>query len=122
MAEGFGKKYLNNYFVKSAGTNPQKIHPLAIKVMEEIGINISNQKSTLFNENELNDNDLIITLCGSAKEECIINNSKTINFRHWDLADPAKMNGTLEEKLKNFRKIRDKIEKNIQSLHNEISS
>lgn len=122
MAEGFGKKYLNNYFVKSAGTNPQKIHPLAIKVMEEIGINISNQKSTLFNENELNDNDLIITLCGSAKEECIINNSKTINFRHWDLADPAKMNGTLEEKLIFFRKIRDKIKKNIQSLHNEISS
>ena len=122
MAEGFGKKILNNYFVKSAGTNPQKIHPLAIKVMEEIGINISNQKSTLFTNDDLKENDMIITLCGSAKDECIINNSPTIEFRHWNLNDPADAKGSLEEKINVFRKIRDQIEQKIKLLKSEISS
>ena len=122
MAEGFGKKYLNNYYVKSAGTNPQKIHPLAIKVMEEIGINISNHKSTLFTNDDLKENDMIITLCGSAKDECIINNSPTIEFRHWNLDDPAYAKGTLEEKINVFREIRDQIEQKIKLLKSEISS
>ena len=122
MAEGFGKKYLNNYFVKSAGTNPQKIHPLAIKVMEEIGINISNHKSTLFTNNDLKENDMIITLCGSAKDECIINNSPTIEFRHWNLDDPADAKGSLKEKINVFREIRDQIEQKIKLLKSEISS
>ena len=122
MAEGFGKKILNNYFVKSAGTNPQKIHPLAIKVMEEIGINISNHKSTLFTNNDLKENDMIITLCGSAKDECIINNSPKIEFRHWNLDDPADAKGSLEEKINVFRKIRDQIEQKIKLLKSEISS
>ena len=120
MAEGFGKKILNNYFVKSAGTNPQKIHPLAIKVMEEIGINISNHKSTLFTNDDLKENDMIITLCGSAKDECIINNSPTIEFRHWNLDDPAYAKGTLEEKINVFREIRDQIEQKIKLLKSEI--
>ena len=122
MAEGFGKKYLNNYFVKSAGTNPQKIHPLAIKVMEEIGINISNHKSTLFTNDDLKENDMIITLCGSAKDECSIINSPTIEFKHWNLDDPADAKGSLEKKINIFREIRDQIEQKIKLLKNEISS
>ena len=58
MAEGFAKKYLNNHFIKSAGTNPQKINPHAIKVMEEVGINISNHKSTLFTNDDLKQKEL----------------------------------------------------------------
>ena len=78
MAEGFAKKYLNDHLIKSAGTNLQKINPHAIKVMEEVGINISNHESTLFTNDDLKENDMIITLCGSAKDECIINNSSTL--------------------------------------------
>ena len=122
MAEGFAKKYLNNHFIKSAGTNPQKINPHAIKVMEEVNINISNHKSTLFTNDDLKKNDIIITLCGSAKDECIINNSPTIEFRHWNLDDPAETKGSLEKKINVFRKIRNQIEQKIKLLKNEISS
>ena len=122
MAEGFAKKYLNNHVIKSAGTNPQKINPHAIKVMEEIGINISNHESTLFTNDDLKENDMIITVCGSAKDECMINNSPTIEFRHWNLDDPADAKGSLEEKINVFRKIRDQIEQKIKLLKSEISS
>jgi len=122
MAEGFAKKYLNNHFIKSAGTNPQKINPHAIKVMKEVGINISNHESTLFTNDDLKENDMIITLCGSAKEKCIIINAQLVEYKHWDLNDPANAKGSLEEKLNEFRKIRDQIEKKIQLLHDEISS
>ncbi len=122
MAEGFAKKYLNNHLIKSAGTSPQKINPHAIKVMKEVGINILNHKSTLFTNDDLKENDMIITLCGSAKDECIINNSPTIEFRHWSLDDPADAKGSLEEKINVFRKIRDQIEQKIKLLKSEISS
>jgi arsenate reductase len=122
MAEGFAKKYLNNHFIKSAGTNPQRINPLVINVMKEVGINLLNHKSKLFTNEDLKKNDMIITLCGSAKEECIITNSQLVEYKHWNLNDPANAKGSLEEKLNVFRKIRNQIEKKIQSLHNEISS
>ena len=122
MAEGFAKKYLNNHLIKSAGTNPQKINPHAIKIMEEIGINISNHESTLFTNDDLKENDMIITLCGSAKDECIINNSPTIEVRHWNLDDPADAKGSLEKKINIFREIRDQIEQKIKLLKSEISS
>jgi len=123
MAEGFGKFYAEklkkNIQVYSAGSNPTGyVHPLAIKVMAEKGIDISKNRSKTVEEIPLNKLDYVITLCGDAAENCpFIPGSKMI---HWGLPDPAKIEGSDEEKLKNFRKIRDVIQEKVKNLIMEI--
>ena len=70
IAEGFAKKYLSNYNISSAGTEAHGMNPNTIKTMNEIGIDISNQISEKINQDDLNKHDLIITLCGDAKDKC----------------------------------------------------
>ena len=118
MAEGFGKYYAKklgkDIEVYSAGSNPSGyVHPLAIKVMAEKGIDISKNKSKSLNEIPLNELDYVITLCGDAAENCPA--VPGANTQHWGLPDPAKAEGT-EEKLQVFRGIRDRIEEKIKNL------
>ena len=92
MAEGLGKKYLLGYKISSVGTNPEIVNPFSIKVMQEIGIDISKHQSKKINNDQLNKFDLLITLCGDAKDTCpIINGDKHI---HWDIDDPEKFKGS----------------------------
>ena len=121
IAEGFGKKYLTNYNISSAGTESHGINPNAIKTMKDIGIDISNEKSTKINLSDLNAFDLIITLCGDAHDKCLTFNKK-IKHIHWDIKDPARASGLKENRLKVFRNIRDEIIDKIKLLQNEISS
>ncbi len=119
MAEGFGKFYTRklkkNVEIFSAGSEPAGyIHPLAVKVMAEKGIDISGQRSKSLEEIPFNQLDLIVTLCGDAAEKCpTIPGVKTF---HWNLPDPAKAEGTEEEKLKVFRQVRNKIEERVREL------
>jgi len=108
IAEGFGKKYLSNYNVSSAGTEAHGMNPNTIKTMNEIGIDISNQTSKKINFNNLNSCDLIITLCGDAKDKCPTF-KKEIKHIHWDLSDPANIVGSDDDILKGYAKIRDQI-------------
>ncbi len=121
MAEGlanfYGKGKIEAF---SAGLNPSSVNPYAIKVMAEIGIDISNQKSRsieLFYGKEF---DYIITLCESAKQSCpfFFLNEKRI---HLNIKDPAYASGTEEEITEVFRKCRDTIKNNILELLNEIN-
>ncbi len=124
MAEGFGKYYAKRLCkdieVYSAGSNPSGyVHPLAIDVMKEKGIDISKNKSKSLEDIPLNELDYIITLCGDAAENCpVVPNANTI---HWELPDPAKAKGNEEEKLKTFREIRDEIEKRVIKLIKELT-
>ncbi|WP_457635992.1 arsenate reductase ArsC [Persephonella sp.] len=119
MAEGFGKYYAKklgkDIEVYSAGSDPSGyVHPLAVKVTAEKGIDISKNRSKSLKEIPLNELDYVITLCGDAAENCpVVVGAKTI---HWGLPDPAKAEGTKEEKLKAFREIRDKIEEKVKNL------
>ncbi|WP_293448297.1 arsenate reductase ArsC [Persephonella sp.] len=119
MAEGFGRFYAKklgkDIEVYSAGSDPSGyVHPLAIKVMAEKGIDISKNRSKSLEEIPLNELDFVITLCGDAAENCpVIPGAKTI---HWGLPDPAKAEGTEEEKLQVFREIRDKIEEKVKNM------
>jgi len=71
MAEGFAKKMLpKNMEIFSAGLEPKGVHPMAIKVMQEIGIDISHQKSKNISEIPIDEIDLVVTLCGDAAERC----------------------------------------------------
>lgn len=116
MAEGFARKYLGgNYEIYSAGIEPRGIHPLAIKVMNEKGIDISNQTSDVVGVKLLTKADIVITLCKDAMERCPISLPRSSHY-HWPLDDPAKTQGTEEQILVNFRRVRDEIETTIQKF------
>ncbi|WP_163329150.1 arsenate reductase ArsC [Desulfurobacterium thermolithotrophum] len=123
IAEGFGKFFAKKYGKKikvySAGAQPAGyIHPLAIKVMEEEGIDISNQRSKSLDEIPLIELDYIITLCGDAAEKCpFVPGAKTL---HWKLPDPARVKGTEKEKLMAFEKVKNEIKKKLKYLIEQL--
>lgn len=116
MAEGFAKKYLSKeYKVYSAGIEPRSIHPLAIEVMKEKGIDITNQKSDMVDTKLITTVDVVITLCKDAKEGCPAILPRAGHF-HWPIDDPVKTHGSDEEILNEFRRVRDEIEAYVQKF------
>jgi len=115
MAEGFAKKMLpKNMEIFSAGLEPKGIHPMAIKVMQEVGIDISKQESKNISEIPIDKIDLVVTLCGDAAERCPIFPGKVERI-HWELEDPAKAQGSDKVITIVFRKVRDKIKPYIEN-------
>lgn len=116
MAEGYAKIFLKNkYEVQSAGIETHGLNPNAVKVMAEDGIDISKQKSKLIDPNYLKASDLVITLCGDAKDRCPVLSEHTRSI-HWSLADPAQAQGTDKQKLVVFRQVRDEIKEYVSKL------
>ena len=116
MAEGFSSNKSNHHYnIFSAGVEAHGLNSKAIRVMGELGIDISNQQSKSISEDELSQYDIIITLCGDAKDRCPILSEQT-NHTHWDLEDPAKARGTEREILDTYRKVRDQIRDKINLL------
>ncbi len=119
MAEGLLKHYGKGRFaVTSAGIAPAGVNPNAIAVMKEIDIDISNQTSDQIKKEMLGQADLLITLCGDARESCPIVPAK-VEKRHWNLEDPARAEGTEEQVLARFSEIRDQIKKHVEQLVEE---
>jgi arsenate reductase len=120
MAEGFLKSFDKNLTVYSAGTNPSnRVNPNAIKVMNEAGIDISNNfpKSVV---QFLNDSfDCVITVCDNAKETCPVFIGKVKHHLHLGFEDPADAIGTEDEILSVFRKVRDEIKNNFYKFFQE---
>jgi len=107
MAEGLARSILRKSFsIQSAGSSPSFVHPLAIQVMQEIGIDISKQRSKSVTEIKTESIDLVITLC--QEEVCPTLPQKT-KILHWALPDPARLKGTTEDNLVAFRSVRDQI-------------
>jgi arsenate reductase (thioredoxin) len=95
--------------VESAGSNPAKhVHPKAIQVMSEIGIDILHNRSKHLNEFLDQHVHTVITVCGNADEACPMFPGMAARF-HWGFQDPAKAQGTEEEILTVFRRVRDEI-------------
>ncbi|MDK4353026.1 arsenate reductase (thioredoxin) [Enterococcus thailandicus] len=117
IAEGYGKAILptDEFEIKSAGIEKHGLNPRAVQVMAEEGIDISTQTSDLIDMDYFNQADLIITLCGDAKDKCPVI-PKGIKHVHWDLEDPAKATGTEEEIINKFREIRDDIKSRVANL------
>lgn len=97
-----------SYAVYSAGTHPaEQVHPLAIQVMGEMGIDISDQRPKSVREFAGQPFHRVITVCDSAHEECpFFPGAERI---HWPFDDPAEATGTLEQRLKVFRNVRREI-------------
>ncbi|HLH53523.1 MAG TPA: arsenate reductase ArsC [Verrucomicrobiae bacterium] len=112
LAEGILRKALRDGFdVQSAGSKPAGyVHPLAIRVMQEIGIDISGHRSKNLDEFLKQPVETVITVCGKADQVCPIFPGQ-LNRYHWGFDDPAHAAGTEEEKLAVFRRVRDEIKK-----------
>lgn len=114
MAEGFGKKYLSDrYDVYSAGIEAHGLNPNAVKAMKEKNIDISNQTSDIIIPEKLNKADFVVTLCGDANDKCPLT-PPHVKRDHWGFDDPAKAEGTEEEKWAFFQRVRDEVEERIK--------
>ena len=107
--------------VQSAGIEAHGKNPRAIEVMREIGIEISEQESTVVNDNMLRDADVVVTVCGHADEQCPVLPSR-ITKLHWPLTDPAKATGTEEQIMTEFRATREEIEGRVSELLESIKA
>jgi arsenate reductase len=92
----------------SAGTEPSSVHPLAIAVLKEIGIDISRHRSKSIDEFVEEKFDFVITLCDHAAESCPVFFGGTKRV-HMGFPNPAAFTGSKEEQLASFRKVRDQI-------------
>jgi arsenate reductase len=112
MAEGFLRSYAGDRFaIQSAGTIATTIHPLAVRVMREVGIDISRQQSK--SVDDVGEGwDVVVTVCDA---NCPIPPRSGLKLR-WSFPDPALAGGDGEERLFAFRTVRDGIEKRVRSL------
>ena len=110
MAEGFLRGALGEGFrVASAGSNPAGyVHPLAIRVMAEVGIDISGHRSKHLDEFREENVETVITVCGNADKACPMFPGQ-VHRHHFPFDDPAHAEGTEEERLGVFRRVRDEM-------------
>jgi arsenate reductase len=110
LAEGILRNAAGDLFdVHSAGSKPAGyVHPKAIEVMKEIGIDISGHTSKHMNEFLDKKISTVITVCGNADQACPMFPGQ-VNRYHWGFDDPAHAKGTDEEVLQVFRRVRDQI-------------
>ena len=116
MAEGLMRDAVGEYFdVLSAGSYPSKVHPAAIKVMKEEGIDIQNQKSESVNNYLERNIEIIITVCEKANQVCPnFPNGRT--RMHWNIKDPFHSWDSEERDLAPYRIARNEIKKKINNL------
>ena len=110
LAEGVLRAAAGDHLrVASAGSKPAGyVHPLAIQVMKEIGIDISQHRSKHLNEFLNQSVETVITVCGNADQACPMFPGQ-VNRYHWGFEDPAHATGSDEDKLAVFRRVRDEI-------------
>lgn len=107
IAEGFARKYLKNWEVFSAGSKPEGyVHPLAIEVMREKGIDISKQRSKGINELPDYPWDVVVLVC--SEEECPFVPGKNVEV--WGIEDPK------GKEIDFYRKVRDEIERRVLEI------
>lgn len=120
MAEGFLKSFDPALKVYSAGTNPStQVHPKAIQVMKETGIDISDGYPKDVDQFLDKAFDYVITVCDNAKETCPVFMGKVKETLHIGFDDPAEATGSEEEILSEFRRIRDEIRERFYQFYQE---
>lgn len=117
MGEAFLRHYASDHFeAYSAGLDPKGMNPLTVKVMSEIGLDISGQASKSVTEylgKQLIQ--VLVTVCDHAEKNCPTTWPGINKKMHWSFEDPAEVEGSEEEKLQKFREVRDQIDQKIQA-------
>ena len=115
MAEAFARRFAGeNQRFLSAGVSAGRIHPLAIRVMQEVGIDISQQRCSSVENLALDDVDKVITLCDAEDPSPVLTGqAKQV---HWPLPDPALAAGDEQQIIGTFRRVRDEIQSRVQAL------
>jgi arsenate reductase len=116
MAEGLAREIGKGMIeAHSAGLMPAGVHPRAISVMNEIGIDISGQRSKRIDETLLHKMDVVITLCGNAEEACPLTTPE-VKRLHWPIKDPVRTVGRDEVIMREFRRARDEIREKVEGF------
>jgi arsenate reductase len=114
MAEGLLRYLAGDRFeAYSAGTEATRVRSLAISVMEEIGIDISSQESKTLDRYLSEPFDYVITVCDEANEACPFFPGASTRL-HWSLTDPSQAEGSQQERLAVFRRVRDELRNRIE--------
>ncbi len=109
MAEGLLRALASDRFdVASAGTEATRVHPLAIRVMDELGIDLRGHRSKTVDRLLAEPWDYVITVCDGANERCPVFPGRTTRL-HWSFEDPSAATGSEDERLAVFRRVRDAI-------------
>ena len=122
IAEAYLRRYVGNRFeVFSAGVHPSKVHPLTIKVLEEVGFDVEQHEAKSIKSflGRLQVHYLII-VCSKAERECPSTFPGMLERLSWPFDDPAATQGTQEERLEAFRRVRDQIEQRVRTWAPEI--
>jgi len=107
--------------VHSAGTRPSRVNPIAIEVMQELGVDISGHRSKSVDEFAGQEFDYVITVCDSARETCPVFPGRTQRL-HWSFEDPAAASGSAEEQKAVFRRVRDQIADQLRNFTEAVVS
>lgn len=120
MAEGFLRSFDHSLDVFSAGTKPAAaVHPLAVKVMHEEMIDISANRPKNVDEFLGRAFDYVVTVCDGAKESCPLFTGRVEHRLHIGFDDPAEAEGTKEEVLAVFRRVRNEISQRFRQFYND---
>lgn len=121
MAEGFMKSFGAELQVFSAGTRPaSQVNPVAVKVMKEAGIDISNHVPENVDQYVTWEFDYVITVCDGARESCPVFSGKVGKRVHIGFEDPAEFVGTEEATLQKYRQIRDEIHRDFKAFYDSL--
>ncbi len=122
MAEGFLRSFDPDLEVVSAGTEPGKeVHPKAVQVMREVGIDISDAKPKPVTDFTDKSFDYVITVCDEARETCPVFTGKVKHRLHIGFEDPARVEGMEEFILSEFRRIRDEIKRKFKKFYDGLT-
>ncbi|MBI2914712.1 MAG: arsenate reductase ArsC [Firmicutes bacterium] len=117
MAEGFARTLGSDIVdASSAGIVAYGLNPRAVKVMREIGVDISGQTSDVLDPAILPTLDYCITLCGNAEERCPLTPQGGVKRLHWPFEDPTGTIGSDEDIMVAFRKVRDGIRTRVSEF------
>jgi arsenate reductase (thioredoxin) len=121
MAEGFARHFgQGRVEAYSAGMAPSTLHPHAVRVMQEKGLDISGQQSKAFDWDLARQMDVVVTVCSHANESCPVLPPEVMRM-HWPLQDPAAAQGSEETILVTFRSARDQVEVLVRRLLHDLA-
>ena len=120
MAEGLARaRFGDRVRVASAGSSPATVNPLAIAALDEIGIDISGQRSKSVETIDRESVDLVVTLCAEEVCPAFLGSAQRV---HWPLPDPTGAAGSEAERLAGFRSVRDELARRLETLDAQLTA